>query len=143
MPIQLTDLPLVNAILNATSAILLLIGYALIRNKNVPAHRKVMIAAFSTSTLFLLFYLFYHYNVGSVRFTAEGTVRIVYFTILISHTLLAVLVPPLAIITLSRGLKMHVDRHRKIARWTLPIWLYVSFTGVIVYLMLYVFYPPV
>lgn len=100
-----------------------------------------MIAAFVTSTLFLISYLVYHFNVGSVRFTGEGTVRTIYFVILITHTVLAVAVPPLAVMTLSRGLKMQVDRHRAIARWTLPIWLYVSFTGVVIYLMLYVLFP--
>ncbi len=133
----LQDLPLLNAFLNGTSALLLVTGYVLIRRKKIPLHRAIMITAFCTSTLFLVSYLVYHYNVGSVRYPGQGTVRTVYFAILISHTLLAVSVPPLAIITLTRGLKARYDRHRVIARWTLPIWLYVSVTGVLIYLMLY------
>ena len=130
-------LPTVNAFLNATAAVLLMTGYSLIRRKRVQTHRKVMIAAFITSCLFLVCYLVYHAQVGSVRFPHEGTIRTVYLTILGTHTVLAALVPVLAIITLRRGLAARFDKHRKIARWTLPIWLYVSVTGVIVYLMLY------
>ncbi|HTS31519.1 MAG TPA: DUF420 domain-containing protein [Bryobacteraceae bacterium] len=130
-------LPTVNAFLNATAAVLLVTGYSLIRRKRVQTHRKVMIAAFITSCLFLVCYLVYHAQVGSVRFPHEGTIRTVYLTILGTHTVLAALVPVLAIITLRRGLAARFDKHRKIARWTLPIWLYVSVTGVIVYLMLY------
>ncbi len=131
------DLPTVNASLNAIAAILLVWGYSLIRRKRVQTHRKVMIAAFVTSSLFLVCYLVYHAQVGSVRFPKTGPIRTVYFTILITHTMLAATVPVLAIITLRRGLTARYDRHRKIARWTLPIWLYVSVTGVVVYLMLY------
>lgn len=131
------DLPTVNASLNALAAILLSVGYVLIRQGRREAHRKVMLAAFATSVLFLICYLVYHFQVGSVRFQKTGLVRTVYFTILISHTVLAAAVPPLAIVTLSRALKARFAAHRAIARWTLPIWLYVSVTGVMVYWMLY------
>jgi len=131
------DLPSINAALNATAALLLTWGYILIRRKRIQAHRKVMLAAFATSSLFLICYIVYHAQVGSVHFPKTGTIRAVYFTILITHTTLAATVPVLAIITLRRGLTGRYDKHRKIARWTLPIWLYVSVTGVVVYLMLY------
>lgn len=134
---QLTDLPALNAVLNSTAAVLLVTGWLLIRRKRIDAHRRVIIAAFGVSTLFLISYLVYHFNVGSVRFQKDGTIRTVYLTILGTHTVLAAAVPVLAIITLSRGLKGRYDRHRSIARWTLPIWLYVSVTGVVVYWMLY------
>ena len=130
-------LPTVNAVLNATAAVLLVCGYALIRKKRIQTHRKVMTAAFVTSCLFLVCYIVYHAQVGSVRFQHTGAIRTIYLTILVTHTVLAALVPVLAIVTLRRGLAMKVDRHRRIARWTLPIWLYVSVTGVVVYLMLY------
>jgi len=139
---ELRDLPLLNAVLNTACTLLLLAGYYLIRRKRIRAHRNVMITALSVSAMFLLSYLIYHFNVGSVRFTGEGGVRVVYFAILISHTILAAVVPPLAIITLVRGLSEKFDRHKAIARWTLPIWLYVSATGVSIYLMLYVWFPP-
>ena len=131
------DLPAVNATLNALSGILLIIGYVLIRTRRIAQHRAVMIAAFVTSSLFLVCYVVYHAQVGSVRFARQGLVRPIYFTILITHVTLAAAVPPLAIVTLSRGLKARYDRHRRIARWTLPIWLYVSVTGVLVYVLLY------
>src|SRR5215216_3149799 len=127
------DLPAVNATLNALSGVLLLVAYKLIRNRQIERHRQVMLAAFATSSLFLVCYVVYHAQVGSVRFTRQGFVRPLYFTILITHVLLAAAVPPLAIITLSRGLKGRFVQHRRIARWTLPIWLYVSVTGVLVY----------
>jgi len=130
-------LPTVNAVLNATSAVLLVWGYTLIRGKQIQAHRKVMITAFATSCLFLVCYLIYHAQVGSVPFQGTGVIRPIYFSILITHTILAATVPVLAIITLRRGLAGKYDKHRRIARWTLPIWLYVSVTGVVVYLMLY------
>jgi uncharacterized membrane protein YozB (DUF420 family) len=135
--ISIHDLPVVNATLNAIAAILLVWGYILIRRRSIAAHRRVMLAAFATSSVFLCCYLVYHYNVGSVRFPRTGTIRTVYLSILATHTALAATVPPLAIITLSRGLRERFDRHRRIARWTLPVWLYVSVTGVVVYLMLY------
>jgi uncharacterized membrane protein YozB (DUF420 family) len=130
-------LPTVNAFLNATSAVLLVWGYTLIRRKQIQTHRKVMLTAFATSCLFLICYLIYHAQVGSVRFQGQGIIRPIYFTILITHTILAAAVPVLAIITLRRGLAARYDQHRRIARWTLPIWLYVSVTGVVVYVMLY------
>jgi len=130
-------LPTVNAVLNATAAVLLVWGYTLIRRKQVQTHRKVMLSAFVTSCLFLVCYIVYHAQVGSVRFQHTGAIRTVYLSILATHTVLAAIVPVLAIITLRRGLAARYDKHRKIARWTLPIWLYVSVTGVVVYLMLY------
>lgn len=126
-----------NAILNGTAAILLTIGYTLIRNGKRDAHHKVMIAAFCTSVVFLISYLTYHAQVGSKHYT--GAVPAVYFTILISHTLLAAAVPFLAIVTLRRALKGNFKGHRELAKWTWPIWMYVSVTGVAVYLMLYRF----
>ena len=131
------DLPAVNASLNATSGVLLLIGYMLIRARRIAAHRAVMIAAFAASVLFLVCYVVYHAQVGSVPFPRYGFVRPLYFTILITHVLLAFTVPPLAIVTLTRGLKGRYPQHRRIARWTFPIWLYVSVTGVLVYVLLY------
>jgi len=131
------DLPAVNATLNAVSGILLVIAYGLIRARRIEQHRRVMIAAFLTSSLFLICYVAYHAQVGSLRFTRQGFVRPLYFTILITHVTLAAVVLPMAIITLSRGLTARYPQHRKIARWTFPIWLYVSVTGVLVYVLLY------
>lgn len=135
--LSVTDLPTVNAALNLTAAVLLVIGWTLIRAKRVRAHRAVMIAAVVCSAAFLTSYLIYHAQVGSVRFQGTGAIRTVYFTILITHTILAAAVPFLAAITLIQALRRRFDRHRRIARWTLPIWLYVSLTGVVVYWMLY------
>src|SRR5947207_14573946 len=135
--LTVNDLPAVNATLNGLSGILLLVGYALIRARRIEQHRRVMIAAFVTSSLFLICYIIYHAQVGSVRFTRQGFVRPLYFSILITHVTLAATVLPLAILTLSRGLKARFAKHRAIARWTFPIWLYVSVTGVLVYLLLY------
>lgn len=132
-----TDLPAINASLNGLAGLLLLCGYVFIRRGRVPQHRACMLAAFSCSVLFLISYLYYHAQVGSVRFQGTGALRTVYFAILISHTILAAAVPPLALVTLVRALRARFDRHRAIARWTLPIWLYVSATGVVVYWMLY------
>src|SRR5216684_2361839 len=131
------DLPAVNASLNAISGVLLVAGYLLIRARRINQHRRCMIAAFTASSLFLICYIVYHAQVGSVRFTRQGFVRPLYYGILITHVTLAATVPPLAIITLSRALKARFDRHRVIARWTLPIWMYVSVTGVLVYVLLY------
>ena len=131
------DLPAVNASLNALSGILLIIGYLMIRSRRIEQHRKFMIAAFAASCLFLVCYVVYHAQVGSVRFMRQGFVRPLYFTILATHVTLAAAVPPLAIITLSRGLKARYPQHRRIARWTFPIWMYVSVTGVLVYVLLY------
>ncbi|TAK11567.1 MAG: DUF420 domain-containing protein [Acidobacteria bacterium] len=133
----LEQLPALNAALNGTSAILLVIAYILIKNKRIDAHRRVMLTAFATSALFLTSYLIYHAQIGSKPYPGVGLMRAVYFSILIPHVLLAALVLPLAIVTLWRGLAMDVARHRKIARITLPIWLFVSVTGVVVYFMLY------
>jgi putative membrane protein len=135
--ISVHELPAVNAILNATAAVLLVWGYILIRRHRQQTHKRVMIAAFVTSCVFLVCYIVYHAHVGSVKFQHPGAIRGVYFTILATHTVLAACVPVLAIVTLRRGLSARFDKHRAIARWTLPIWLYVSVTGVVVYLMLY------
>ena len=135
--ITVHDLPAINASLNALSGILLLIGYTLIRLRRIELHRRFMIAAFAASSLFLVCYVVYHAQVGSVPFPRQGFVRPLYFTILITHVVLAATVPPLAIVTLTRGLKGRYPQHRRIARWTFPIWLYVSVTGVLVYVLLY------
>jgi protein SCO1/2/putative membrane protein len=135
--VPVSHLPALDAVLNATSAVLLTIGWTLIRRGRVAQHRKFMIAAFCTSVLFLVSYLTYHAQVGSVRFTKQGPIRAVYFTILLTHTVLAVVIVPLVLMSLRRGLKRQDARHRAIARWTMPLWLYVSVTGVVVYLMLY------
>lgn len=138
--------PAINATLNGASACLLLIGRALIARKRIAAHRAVMISAFITSTLFLICYLTYHIGrqlsglSASVHFQGTGWPRTVYFTILISHTILAIVIVPLVLITLNRGLKKRYPQHRSIARWTFPLWLYVSITGVVIYLMLYKLY---
>jgi uncharacterized membrane protein YozB (DUF420 family) len=135
------SLPAVNAALNALATVLLLTGYTLVRQRRIQAHKRVMLTAFCVSTAFLACYLIYHFQVGakSVHYPKTGAIRIVYYTILTSHTLLAITVPVLAIITLRRALRSDFVRHRRIARWTFPIWLYVSVTGVVVYLMLYQF----
>ena len=135
--ISVSQLPSVNAVLNSLSAAFLITGYYCIRSKRVGAHRACMLSAFGCSTLFLISYLVYHYQVGSVPFKSQGWIRSVYFTILITHTILAAAVVPLALITLSRALKGRFAAHRRIARWTFPVWLYVSVTGVVVYVMLY------
>jgi uncharacterized membrane protein YozB (DUF420 family) len=135
--IAVSQLPTVNAALNTLSAVFLFAGFLFIRNQNRDAHRICMLAAFGCSVLFLISYLVYHFQVGSVGFKGQGWIRPVYFTILISHTILAAAVVPLALVTLWRALGKRFDAHRRIARWTLPIWLYVSITGVVVYWMLY------
>ena len=139
--ITIADLPMLNAALNATSAVLLTVGYVCIRRKKVTAHKVCMGTAFVTSTLFLMSYLTLRYYAGMTPFTGQGWIRPVYFTILISHTILAVTMVPLAVVTLSRALKGRFRQHVSIARKTLPLWLYVSVTGVIVYWMLYQLYP--
>src|SRR5262245_15298883 len=131
------DLPALNATLNGISGVLLLIGWVLIRSRRIEAHRICMMAAFGASSLFLASYLIYHAQVGSVPFTRQGFVRPLYFPILLTHVVLAAATLPLALVTLSRGLKARFAKHRAIARWTLPIWLYVSVTGVLVYVLLY------
>ena len=135
--LQVTTLPAVNAALNALTALLLVAGYVQIRRRRIAAHRACMLAAFTTSVLFLVSYLTYHAQVGSQPFTGQGPIRTVYFVVLISHIVLAALILPLALVTLRRGLRRDDVRHAAIARWTLPIWLYVSVTGVVVYWMLY------
>ena len=141
MQLSYSYFPPLNAILNGSSAALLVTGRLLIRRGQVAAHRACMIAAVVTSSVFFASYVFYHAHVGSVRFPGHGWSRPVYFTILTSHTLLAAAVPPLVILTLLRGLRARFERHRAIARWTYPIWMYVSVTGVIIYVMLYRIFP--
>jgi uncharacterized membrane protein YozB (DUF420 family) len=131
------DLPALNATLNATSAVLLLTGYYFIRAGQRDRHRACMLSALAVSAAFLTSYVVYHAQVGSVPFQKTGPIRAVYFTILITHVVLAVAIVPLALVTVSRALASRFDRHRRVARWTLPLWLYVSVTGVVVYLMLY------
>jgi uncharacterized membrane protein YozB (DUF420 family) len=135
--IDYTLLPAVNASLNALATVFLTTGWILIRRRQIARHRLCMLSALTTSVLFLTSYVIYHAKVGSVPFPGQGTVRYVYFTILITHVILAATIVPLALLTLSRALAKKFDRHRKIARWTFPIWLYVSVTGVVIYLMLY------
>ena len=130
-----------NATLNGTSAVLLTCGYVAIRARKIAVHKAFMIAAFLTSTAFLISYLAYHYRVGHVAFNGQGWIRPVYFTLLLTHTVLAIVIVPMIIVTLRRAWLEKFDKHRLIARWTLPLWLYVSVTGVIVYLMVYQLYP--
>ena len=131
------DLPALNACLNATSFVLIVAGWLLIRRGQRVAHKRVMLAALASSTLFLVSYLTYHAQVGSVRFQGEGPIRTVYFAILLTHTVLAVVIVPLVLITVTHGLRERFDRHRRIARVTMPLWAYVSVTGVVIYWMLY------
>jgi putative membrane protein len=137
----LSLLPHLNALLNSTSAVLLLSGYTFIKLGRVKAHRTCQVSAFVTSTVFLVSYLTYHYFHGTTRFAGQGIARPVYFTILFTHTVLAIVVVPLVLITLYRAARGDFVKHRRVARWTFPIWLYVSVTGVVVYLMLYRIYP--
>jgi uncharacterized membrane protein YozB (DUF420 family) len=139
--VPIAALPTLNALLNGACAILLALGYLFVRRRRVAAHKACMLSAFAVSILFLFSYLTYHYHAGSRPFGGQGPVRGLYFAILISHTILAAAIVPLALMTLFRGLKGRFDKHVAIARWTLPLWLYVSITGVIVYLMLYQLYP--
>jgi uncharacterized membrane protein YozB (DUF420 family) len=135
-----SSLPAVNATLNGIATLLLVTGYVLIRRRRIGGHRLAMISAFTASVLFLASYVIYHAQAGSRPFPGQGPIRSVYFTILISHVVLAAIIPPLAALTLWRGLSGRFDRHVAIARWTLPIWLYVSVTGIVVYVMLYRLY---
>lgn len=137
---SVTDLPALNASLNTLSALCLVTGYVLIRQGRRDAHKRAMIGALVTSALFLASYLVYHYHVGSRPFPGTGVVRWIYFAILISHVILAIVIVPLALVTTARGLWNQFDRHLRVARWTFPLWLYVSITGVVVYLMLYQMY---
>ncbi len=134
---DVSALPALNAFLNATSVVLLTTGYVFIRLKKVTAHKTCMLSALGVSSLFLVSYVIYHYQVGSVAFEGTGFIRPLYFTLLISHIVLAACIVPLALVTIYRAWGEQFDRHKKIARWTLPIWLYVSVTGVIIYWMLY------
>lgn len=135
---DVTSLPTLNALLNATATVFLLFGWRFIRRRDVARHRACMVAALSASALFLVSYLVYHANVGSRPFTGTGAIRAVYFFILITHVVLAAAIVPMVLLTVTRALQERFPKHRAIARWTLPIWLYVSVTGVVVYLMLYV-----
>jgi putative membrane protein len=135
--ISAVELPSLNAALNSLSGAFLTLGFIFIKSKNIKAHRACMLAAFASSSLFLISYLVYHYQVGSVPFKGQGAIRVFYFTVLLTHTILAVIVVPMALITLFRALKENFTAHRRIARWTFAIWLYVSITGVLVYVMLY------
>jgi len=141
LPGSVAALPAVNAFLNATSAVLLSVGFVQIRRRNVAAHRACMLSAFAVSALFLVSYVVYHAQAGSVPFRGQGLVRPVYFTLLLSHIVLAAVIVPLALTTIFRAWTARFDRHRRIARWTLPLWLYVSVTGVLVYVMLYHLFP--
>lgn len=138
--ITISDLPTLNATLNGLSAILLVSGYVLIKRGDRRKHQSCMLAALTTSALFLVSYVTYHLNAGSRPFPGQGPIRLVYFAILVTHVILAATIVPLALITATRGLKSQFDRHVRIARWTFPLWLYVSVTGVVIYLMLYVLY---
>ena len=138
--IPLSALPTLNALLNSLSAIFLTIGYICIRRKKITIHRFFMVAAFITSILFLTSYVIYHTHAGRTTFPQLGWIRTLYLGILLTHTTLAAAVPILAIITLTRALRKQWEQHRKIARWTFPIWLYVSITGIIIYVMLYHLY---
>jgi len=135
------DLPALNAALNAAATLLLVVGYLLIKGRRETAHRNTMLTAFGVSVAFLICYLVYHFQVGSVKFTHPSPARYAYYAILISHILLATAVPVLAIVTIWAGLADRRERHRRWARWTFPIWLYVSITGVVIYVMLYHLYP--
>lgn len=137
---EIADLPALNATLNATSTVLLLTGYLLIRRRHIAQHRACMLAALATSTLFLVSYVIYHANAGSRPFAGTGPIRVVYFAILLTHVVLAATILPLSVVTVARALGGRFDRHVRIARWTLPLWLYVSVTGVVIYLMLYQLY---
>ena len=141
--LPLASLPAVNASLNAVCTVFLLLGFAFIRNGKIRYHRFCMIVAFLCSTVFLCFYLWFHFHAGVIRFGGQGWIRPVYFTLLITHTILAIAVLPLVITTLSFALAKNFLRHRAVARWTFPIWLYVSFTGVVIYWLLYIAYAPV
>jgi putative membrane protein len=138
--VQIEDLPALNAALNGLASIFLITAYVLIRNGRRELHKRFMLGALATSALFLISYVIYHANVGSRPFPGQGIIRVVYFAILIPHVLLAATILPLALVTTARGLRSQFDHHVRIARWTLPLWLFVSVTGVIIYLMLYQMY---
>lgn len=137
---QISDLPALNASLNALSALCLTFGYFFIRRRDRVNHQRAMMAALGTSALFLVSYVIYHANVGSRPFPGQGTIRWIYLTILFTHIVLAAVILPMALITAARGLRGRFDRHVRLARWTLPLWMYVSVTGVVIYVMLYQLY---
>jgi uncharacterized membrane protein YozB (DUF420 family) len=137
---QISDLPTLNAALNACSALCLTFGYVFIRRGDRVNHQRAMLAALGTSALFLVSYVIYHANVGSKPFPGQGTIRWIYLSILFTHIVLAAVILPMALVTAARGLRGRFDRHVRLARWTLPIWMYVSVTGVVIYLMLYQMY---
>jgi uncharacterized membrane protein YozB (DUF420 family) len=137
MQVDLTIFPALNASLNGASGLLLVVGHSFIQRKRIVAHRACMLAAFACSMIFLACYLYYHFHAGVIRFQGHGWIRPVYFTLLLSHTILAVIVVPMVLVTLARALRSDFLRHRAIARWTYPIWLYVSVTGVLVYFFVY------
>ena len=134
---EIADLPTLNASLIALASVFLVAGYVMIRSRRIDAHRRCMLSVLGTSAVFLISYIVYHANAGSVPFRGTGAIRVVYFSVLIPHIILAAAILPLALVTTARGLRGDYTRHVRIARWTLPVWLYVSVTGVIVYLMLY------
>jgi len=138
--LSLSDLPALNAVLNGISAVFLVSGYMLIRRGHRTLHKRCMLAALTSSALFLTSYVIYHANTGSRPFPGQGAIAVIYFAILITHVVLAAAIVPLALMTATRGLRSQFDRHVRIARWTLPLWLYVSVTGVVIYLMLYQLY---
>lgn len=137
----LSDLPALNAVLNSLSAVLLMAGYVLIHRKNKAAHRNCMVAAFCTSTLFLLSYLYYHFHAGRTVFREPAWMRPIYLVILLTHTVLAVVIVPMILTTFYRALRQQFEQHKRIARWTWPLWMYVSVTGVVIYLLLYQIFP--
>jgi uncharacterized membrane protein YozB (DUF420 family) len=141
--IPITSLPAINAFLNGLSAVLLFTGYMFIRRGKVPYHRACMVSAFISSSIFLASYLYFHFHAGMVRFSGQGPVRPFYFTLLTTHTILAIVIVPMVLIALYRALTRQFARHRAIARWTYPLWMYVSVTGVIIYWMLYRLYAPI
>lgn len=141
--IPLRSIPKIDATLNAICAVFLVCGYLFIRRRKIVWHRACMVTAFGVSIIFLVLYLYFHDRAGVIRFSGQGWIRPVYFTLLVSHTILAAAIVPLVLITLWRALRERFDKHRAIARWTLPIWLYVSVTGVVVYWLLYVKYTPI
>ena len=141
--LPLSSLPGVNASLNAACTVFLLLGYSFIRRARILGHQICMISAFLCSMAFLVFYLYFHMHAGLIGFGGRGWIRPVYFTLLITHTILAGVIVPLVLITLTRALRERFDRHRAIARWTLPVWLYVSITGVVIYWLLYIAYAPI
>jgi putative membrane protein len=138
--VSISDLPALNATLNGLSALFLVSGYLFIKRRNPLMHKRCMIGALTVSALFLTSYVIYHANTGSRPFGGQGAVRVIYFAILITHVILAATILPLALVTANRGLRAQFERHVRIARWTLPLWLYVSVTGVVIYLMLYQLY---